>query len=648
MSSLSLRLFGPGTLSHGDDILRPHSAKTLALLAYLAIEAPRPHARTRLANLLWHDQTEAIARRNLRQALYSLNTLAGGRLQPCLHIDSDVVTFVHDRSIDVDVVRFMQGIQAQDDRSWEAAAGLYVAPFLEDRTFDASEQYEAWLIATRENAHALAMQNLDRLTALAISQRRWDRASAHASALSRLDPASESVARHMFRVHAARNDVAAIDDCWRRLREVLRRQFQAMPTPETDALYRRQRTLALAAAAERLASESTPVDESDVSMRTVRAADAESFVRAAQAAERIGGYNQALDLYERALSLISPSDLENLARLGEVLLLKDAVLGRLGRRTEQQTVLEQALDVCARADDPASTAAVLVRLGGVRAYLGQHDEARQAVEEALTIYRTLGDLPGEAEALRELGFVCWHGEDHRAALGHAHEALALHRRLGDVAGEASALHNLAEIHRGLGSPRQAVAWYEEAIRCHWAANHHTGEILSLFGLANALHQLGQAQAAVAKYREALELSERHGERTMQTRALHALSIQYLQRNDLDAAKDYACRTIELDRSIGYAHGLGDDLVDLAHIHALRGERAEALAALQEALAWFDLTHDEQGRRDTHARIDAIDRGSELAALPARRGIKSHLPLGEGKVYCEFESPLARGNGPAAV
>ena len=48
------------------------SDKARALLAYLAVEADRPHRRESLAGLLWPDTPERTARTNLRSALANL------------------------------------------------------------------------------------------------------------------------------------------------------------------------------------------------------------------------------------------------------------------------------------------------------------------------------------------------------------------------------------------------------------------------------------------------------------------------------------------------------------------------------------------------------------------------------------------------
>ncbi len=55
------------------------SQKALALLAYLAVESEQPHGRSLLAQTFWPDQTEAVARKNLRDILFNLQKLLRNR-----------------------------------------------------------------------------------------------------------------------------------------------------------------------------------------------------------------------------------------------------------------------------------------------------------------------------------------------------------------------------------------------------------------------------------------------------------------------------------------------------------------------------------------------------------------------------------------
>ena len=55
------------------------TGKVRALLAYLVVEADRPHRRETLAGLLWPDYPERSARTNLRNTLSNLRTAIGDR-----------------------------------------------------------------------------------------------------------------------------------------------------------------------------------------------------------------------------------------------------------------------------------------------------------------------------------------------------------------------------------------------------------------------------------------------------------------------------------------------------------------------------------------------------------------------------------------
>lgn len=80
MSRLSLFLLGAfqATLD-GEPITAFRSAKARAMLAYLAVEADRPHRREALAALLWPEVPDDVARNNFRHTLSTLRKAIGDR-----------------------------------------------------------------------------------------------------------------------------------------------------------------------------------------------------------------------------------------------------------------------------------------------------------------------------------------------------------------------------------------------------------------------------------------------------------------------------------------------------------------------------------------------------------------------------------------
>jgi DNA-binding SARP family transcriptional activator len=646
---LTLSLFGPGELALDGMPVRLHSARAMALLAFLCAEPGRPHLRSRLAALVWEPYPEASAMHSLRQALHSLRTCAGGRLRACLAADPDSVRFDAGEAVDVDLHRFSSAVRAADPQSWGVAAEAYRAPLLDGRTLPGCSAYEEWLAGTRARLHALAMQNLERLAMDRMAARDWEGALGHAERLRSLEPESEAASGHLMRILAATGQAGAVDAEWSRLRAALARELGAAPSPASAELYLRLRgSEGLPAANGRARAASARAQDAGPAPQAPRedAAAVDSLVSAAQAAERVHAFGHALELLQRALAILRRSCAADQQRGCEVLLRQEAMLERLGRRAEQRAVIEDAETIARVLPDRGLLATLLLRKAGALALAddthGTPADARRSAEEALTLFGELGDRPGEAEAQRELGFIAWRAGEHADALRHARAALAAHRRLGDVAGEASALHNLGEIHRSLGSPAQALALFRQALPLHWAARNHTGEILTRFGEAAALRQIGETGAARRSHEAALALSELHEERTMQSRALQALAELCREDGALEEAIGFMRRAVAVDRAINYAHGLPHDLVGLAAIHFERGERAEGLAALREALVWCDIAGDAAAAGAVQALL--ADPGAVRPASHATGGtqgcVRSHLALPEGKVYCQFESPLA--------
>ena len=110
----------------------------------------RQHPRATLVDLLWPDLPEASGRQSLRQALYSLKTVANGRLNHCLQVDPKWVLFAEpgqDMPVDIDVHRFLAAA-----RSAQAAGATLLVGLVETHG--------------RADTEAMA-RDLPRLTALA-------------------------------------------------------------------------------------------------------------------------------------------------------------------------------------------------------------------------------------------------------------------------------------------------------------------------------------------------------------------------------------------------------------------------------------------------------------------------------------------------
>lgn len=173
MARLSLALLGPLDIRlDGQAVTALAYDKVWALLAYLAIEADRPHRRDALVGLLWPDQLDQAARANLRQALTQLRQAIGDHTAqpPFLLIARETIQFNCASDHDLDVTAF-EALLADCDthphrhpdactacaRRRREAATLYRGSFLEEFFLDGAAAFDVWALLKREALHHRAL-----------------------------------------------------------------------------------------------------------------------------------------------------------------------------------------------------------------------------------------------------------------------------------------------------------------------------------------------------------------------------------------------------------------------------------------------------------------------------------------------------------
>ena len=231
MARLTLTLLGPFTVALDGQSLNLRSARIRALLAYLALEPPRPHRREALAALFWPDELDQAARQNLRQALYQLRGLLGELAEPFLLVASDTVQRNAACDYALDVALFLEHVK--QGRASEAVA-LYQAELLTDLRSD-SAPFEEWLALRREQLHILALDALHQLAEQALERGEAAHAQEYARRQLALEPWRELAHRQLMRALAADDRSAALAQ-FETCRAVLQSEFGAEPEPETSAL----------------------------------------------------------------------------------------------------------------------------------------------------------------------------------------------------------------------------------------------------------------------------------------------------------------------------------------------------------------------------------------------------------------------------
>src|SRR4051794_8038930 len=143
MAQLTINLLGSFQVQRaGVLVTRFRGDKVRALLAYLVVEPDLPFARATLAGLLWPEQPDNQALRNLSQALIRLGEALGDA--PLL-VTRQAIQWRPDAA-EVDVRTFGRLAGSAETADLAQAAALYRGELLAGFSLPNCEAFEEWLL----------------------------------------------------------------------------------------------------------------------------------------------------------------------------------------------------------------------------------------------------------------------------------------------------------------------------------------------------------------------------------------------------------------------------------------------------------------------------------------------------------------------
>jgi tetratricopeptide (TPR) repeat protein len=145
------------------------------------------------------------------------------------------------------------------------------------------------------------------------------------------------------------------------------------------------------------------------------------------------------------------------------------------------------------------------------------------------------------------------------------------------------------------------------------------------------------------YQQTVDQAGLAGDKFLLSRVYHEMGVMLAETGELDQALITMRQAAVISRESGYAAGLAHSLIGLSYLYTRLGQIDEARIALREAMEWLQMLEDKAGLQfvtDRMARLN--DNPDEMEEPPSQMGwVRTYVTLGEGKVYCEYESPLAR-------
>ena len=204
----------------------PSGRKTRALLAVVALSAPRPALRGKLAELLWSRSPEEQARASLRQEIHRLLDSLSPANGELLLVSRDHLS-IRPGAMWTDVEEVMRATTDEP-----TALSLLDGDLLEDLD-GIDPNFDAWLTTERERlrdrarnvAESLLREQIEPEAAIPAAQR-----------LLQIDRAHEGAWRALMRAYAARGERGMAIQAYDRCRAVLSDLLDAAPSQETQKL----------------------------------------------------------------------------------------------------------------------------------------------------------------------------------------------------------------------------------------------------------------------------------------------------------------------------------------------------------------------------------------------------------------------------
>lgn len=250
---LEIRCLGPFELHCRGSLVPPDRVtrrKALTLLKFLLTCDGRPVPKDTLMELLWPEVEPEAGANRLRVVIHALRQLVE---PPCLGGKWVFIQNEGDRyhfntgapcRIDAKEFKMLVDLSRQAEakgnaeaaaRAYEEAVLLYRGDFLED------EPFAEWCWPERERLRETCLEALNRLAALCAKAGQWEQSLKHLRHALRINPHREELHRELMRClwAAGRRDEALRQ--YEVCRELLKRELDVAPLPETLQLIQRIR-----------------------------------------------------------------------------------------------------------------------------------------------------------------------------------------------------------------------------------------------------------------------------------------------------------------------------------------------------------------------------------------------------------------------
>jgi len=247
MSTLKIHLFGKFCVRRNEQVLDGFDARKIQeLFCYLLLHRDHSLPRETLASILWPETTTTQSKKNLRQALWQLQSALGSQNEPTndrlLLVDPDWVQLNSEADLWLDVAEFEQvfnlvqktpgqEIDNPTAQLLQDTVQLYQGPLLEG-------WYQDWCLLERERLQSMYLAMLDKLMSFTEAHCDYETGLLYGMRIMCYDRARERTHRRMMRLYYLLGDRAEALRQYERCAAALDEELGISPSKSTQALFK--------------------------------------------------------------------------------------------------------------------------------------------------------------------------------------------------------------------------------------------------------------------------------------------------------------------------------------------------------------------------------------------------------------------------
>ncbi|WP_027626832.1 AAA family ATPase [Clostridium lundense] len=225
MSNIYAKMFGtPVITKDNEEILFPYN-KVKALFYYLVVN--NQASRDELAGLLWSEEEEDIAKKNLRNAIYKIKKSFDEEV--IISPKKSIVMINPDMDLKSDIDCFLN-----DKEKWIEA---YTGEFLQGFFVKNAEEFEEWAIKTRENyKEQFVMKLYDKITE-DIKNSNDSNIERYTKLLINIDEFDEKAYRILMEYYRDNGNYGKVIDTYNKLSQLLDKELGIAPDENTRKIF---------------------------------------------------------------------------------------------------------------------------------------------------------------------------------------------------------------------------------------------------------------------------------------------------------------------------------------------------------------------------------------------------------------------------